>query len=106
MVPAGQQQQLAATFYAGPKVQDNLKHLAPGLELTVDYGWLWFIGQLLFWLLKAIHGLVGNWGWAIVGLTLTVKIAFLPAFRQKLQIDGQHAPCDAGTAAHQGTVWR
>ncbi len=76
MVPAGQQQQLAATFYAGPKVQDNLKHLAPGLELTVDYGWLWFIGQLLFWLLKAIHGLVGNWGWAIVGLTLTVKIAF------------------------------
>jgi YidC/Oxa1 family membrane protein insertase len=78
VVPAGQQQQVAAKFYAGPKVQDNLKHLSPGLELTVDYGWLWFIGQILFWMLKAIHGLVGNWGWAIMGLTLVVKAVFFP----------------------------
>ncbi|RZU48054.1 YidC/Oxa1 family membrane protein insertase [Fluviicoccus keumensis] len=78
VVPAGQQQQVAATFYAGPKVQDKLKHLAPGLELTVDYGWLWFIGQILFWLLKTIHALVGNWGWAIIGLTVTVKALFFP----------------------------
>jgi YidC/Oxa1 family membrane protein insertase len=78
VVPAGQQQQVAATFYAGPKVQDKLKHLAPGLELTVDYSWLWFIGQILFWLLKAIHGLIGNWGWAIMGLTLVVKAVFFP----------------------------
>jgi len=76
VVPAGTQQQLAATLYAGPKVQDRLKTLATGLDLTVDYGWLWFIGQPLFWLLKALHGLLGNWGWAIVGLTLAVKIAF------------------------------
>ncbi|HEX5278388.1 MAG TPA: membrane protein insertase YidC [Fluviicoccus sp.] len=78
IVPAGQQQQVAATFYAGPKIQDKLKHLAPGLELTVDYSWLWFIGQILFWLLKAIHGLIGNWGWAIMGLTLVVKAVFFP----------------------------
>lgn len=78
VVPAGQQQQVSAKFYAGPKVQDKLKHLAPGLELTVDYGWLWFIGQILFWMLKAIHGLVGNWGWAIMGLTLVVKAVFFP----------------------------
>ena len=70
------QNSIQATLYAGPKIQDNLKVLSPGLELTVDYGWLWFIAQFLFWLLKAIHGLLGNWGWAIVGLTVIVKMAF------------------------------
>ena len=61
-VAAGMQNSIQATLYAGPKIQDNLKVLSPGLELTVDYGWLWFIAQFLFWLLKAIHGLLGNWG--------------------------------------------
>ena len=75
-VAAGMQNSIQATLYAGPKIQDNLKVLSPGLELTVDYGWLWFIAQFLFWLLKAIHGLLGNWGWAIVGLTVIVKMAF------------------------------
>lgn len=75
-VAAGMQNSIQATLYAGPKIQDNLKVLSPGLELTVDYGWLWFIAQFLFWLLKAIHGILGNWGWAIVGLTVIVKMAF------------------------------
>ncbi len=75
-VAAGMQNSIQATLYAGPKIQDNLKVLSPGLELTVDYGWLSFIAQFLFWLLKAIHGLLGNWGWAIVGLTVIVKMAF------------------------------
>ena len=75
-VAAGMQNSIQATLYAGPKIQDHLKVLSPGLELTVDYGWLWFIAQFLFWLLKAIHGLLGNWGWAIVGLTVIVKMAF------------------------------
>ena len=75
-VAAGMQNSIQATLYAGPKIQDNLKVLSPGLELTVDYGWLWFIAQFLFWLLKAIHGVLGNWGWAIVGLTVIVKMAF------------------------------
>lgn len=68
--------QIAATFYAGPKIQDKLKALSPGLELTVDYGWLWPIAQFLFWLLKSIHGFLGNWGWSIVMLTILVKGAF------------------------------
>lgn len=76
VVPAGKQLSTTATLYTGPKVQDELAKLASGLELTVDYGWLWFIGQVLFWLLKHIHALVGNWGWAIVGLTVFVKAAF------------------------------
>ena len=46
------------------------------LELVVDYGWLWFIAQPLFWLLKFIHTYVGNWGFAIILLTILVKAAF------------------------------
>lgn len=68
--------QIGATFYAGPKIQDKLKALSSGLELTVDYGWLWPIAQFLFWLLKTIHGFIGNWGWSIVMLTILVKGAF------------------------------
>ncbi len=75
-VAPGQKGEVSAQFYAGPKIQDKLKALSEGLELTVDYGWLWFIAQFLFWLLKLIHGWVGNWGWAIVLLTVLVKAAF------------------------------
>ncbi|WP_062147659.1 membrane protein insertase YidC [Beggiatoa leptomitoformis] len=63
-------------FYAGPKIQDHLGALAPGLELTVDYGWFWFISQPLFWLLSLLHSFFGNWGWAIIILTLMIKLAF------------------------------
>lgn len=75
-VAPGMQNSINAKLYAGPKIQDHLKELSPGLELTVDYGWLWFIAQFLFWLLKHIHGFLGNWGWSIVGLTVLVKLAF------------------------------
>lgn len=63
-------------LYIGPKSQDVLKALSPGLDLTVDYGWLWFIAQPLFWMLQRIYALVGNWGWAIVILTILIKLAF------------------------------
>src|SRR5690606_31832273 len=61
-VPAGASQEISAGFYAGPKLQDRLEQLSKGLELTVDYGWLWFISQILFWLLVQFHELAGNWG--------------------------------------------
>ncbi|MEK8017085.1 MAG: membrane protein insertase YidC [Candidatus Parabeggiatoa sp.] len=64
------------TLYAGPKLQDKLAALSPGLDLTVDYGWLWFIAQPLFWMLKFIHQWIGNWGWAIIILTMMIKLAF------------------------------
>jgi len=52
-------------IFIGPKLQDEMKQVVPGLELTVDYGLLTVLAQPLFWLLKTIHGLLGNWGWAI-----------------------------------------
>ncbi len=70
------QQTLSITLYAGPKLQNKLAELAPSLDLTVDYGWLWFIAQPLFWMLDTIHDIVGNWGWAIIILTILIKLAF------------------------------
>ncbi|MBB3048680.1 YidC/Oxa1 family membrane protein insertase [Litorivivens lipolytica] len=67
---------LTAQLYVGPKDQYALEEISEGLELSVDYGWLWWIAQPLFWLLTQIHKLVGNWGLAIIGVTLLVKIIF------------------------------
>lgn len=76
VVEAGKSASLNAQFYVGPKLQDRLKALSPGLELTVDYGWLWPIAQFLFWVLKTLHSFIGNWGWSIIALTVLVKAAF------------------------------
>lgn len=70
---------LDSHFYVGPKIQDTLRALAPSLERAVDYGFLWFIAEPLFKALQFIHGLVGNWGWAIIILTLLIKAVFYPA---------------------------
>jgi YidC/Oxa1 family membrane protein insertase len=67
---------LKASFYAGPKDTEALEKISPFLDLTVDYGWLWMIAKPLFWLLKYIHSAIGNWGLAIIGLTLAVKALF------------------------------
>ncbi|MET1079560.1 MAG: membrane protein insertase YidC [Pseudomonas sp.] len=77
-VAPGEQGQTSATLYAGPKSQEHLKTLSPGLELTIDYGILWFIAQPIFWLLGHIHELLGNWGWSIIVLTIIIKLAFFP----------------------------
>ncbi|MDR9437910.1 MAG: membrane protein insertase YidC [Halomonas sp.] len=69
---------LGATLYMGPKIQERLEAVAPHLELTVDFGWLWFIANPLFWLLDHIHDLIGNWGWSIILLTMLVKTALWP----------------------------
>ena len=63
-------------LYVGPKNQAVLSDLAPHLDLVVDYGWLWWIAQPLFWLLTLIQSAVVNWGIAILILTLLVKLAF------------------------------
>ncbi|MCU1748167.1 membrane protein insertase YidC [Pseudomonas sp. 6D_7.1_Bac1] len=77
-VAPGAKAETSATLYAGPKSQAILKELSPGLELTVDYGILWFIAQPIFWLLQHIHALVGNWGWSIIFLTMLIKGIFFP----------------------------
>ncbi|NWA27470.1 membrane protein insertase YidC [Pseudomonas gingeri] len=74
----GQKTETSAVLYAGPKSQAVLKQLSPGLELTVDYGILWFIAQPIFWLLQHIHSLLGNWGFSIIVLTMLIKGLFFP----------------------------
>jgi len=63
-------------FVAGPKLQDELEAIAPGLELSVDYGWLTVLAKPIFWLLKQIQSVVINWGWSIILLTVLIKLAF------------------------------
>ena len=66
------------TFYMGPKEQYRLNKVATGLELTTDFGLLTFLAEPLFWLLSWLHGLFGNWGWAIIGVTVSLKALFYP----------------------------
>jgi len=75
---AGASTSLAATLYVGPQDQRTLEAIAPGLDLVADYGRLTFIAKPLFWLLGSLHRLVGNWGWAIVLLTVLIKAVFYP----------------------------
>jgi YidC/Oxa1 family membrane protein insertase len=75
-VAPGATADFAARFYAGPKDQYRLRAISPGLDLSVDYGWLWWIAQPLFYFLTKIHGWLGNWGWSIMVLTLGVKALF------------------------------
>jgi YidC/Oxa1 family membrane protein insertase len=63
-------------LFVGPKLQDQLRAAAPGLVLSVDYGFLTIIAQPLFWVLDKLHGLTGNWGWAIILLTVLIKLVF------------------------------
>lgn len=70
------QLQTSAKIYIGPEDAERLKNVAPGLDLTIDYGWLWIISSFLFWLMKHIYQIVGNWGWAIVLVTVLIKLAF------------------------------
>ncbi|RFA30651.1 membrane protein insertase YidC [Alkalilimnicola ehrlichii] len=66
----------SSQLYVGPKEQARLREIAPGLHLTVDYGFLTVISAPLFWLLERIYNLIGNWGWAIIILTLMIKLVF------------------------------
>jgi YidC/Oxa1 family membrane protein insertase len=66
----------AAKFYAGPSIAERLEKVAPGLQLTIDYGWFWFISGIIFWMMQKIYYVVGNWGWSIVLVTLVIKLLF------------------------------
>jgi YidC/Oxa1 family membrane protein insertase len=67
-----------ARLFSGPQTKKDLVETAPGLEYTVDYGWLKMVASPLFWVLSLIHSLVHNWGVAIILLTLLIKAAFYP----------------------------
>ena len=65
-------------LFAGPKIQPMMEKVATGLELTVDYSVLTFIGKPIYWLLNKIHSFIGNWGVAIMGVTFCIKLLFFP----------------------------
>jgi YidC/Oxa1 family membrane protein insertase len=77
-IDAGSKGSVNVQLYIGPQEQGVLKTVAPGLELVVDYGMLHVIAAPIFWLLEWFHKLVGNWGWAIVLLTVLIKLVFFP----------------------------
>jgi len=73
---SGEEIGFSSRLYLGPKLQDEIPDIAPGLEYTVNYGIFTVFSKPLFWLLEKIHDVVGNWGWAIVILTILIKGAF------------------------------
>ncbi len=75
-VAPGQQITTQAKLYAGPAIADKLEQTAPSLNLTIDYGWFWFISALIFWMMQKIYDVVGNWGWSIVLVTIVIKLLF------------------------------
>ncbi|MDG6895671.1 membrane protein insertase YidC [Volucribacter amazonae] len=78
VVPAGQSQVISSKLWTGPKLQNDMEKVANNLDLTVDYGWAWFISKPLFMLLELIQSIVKNWGLAIIGVTLVVKAILYP----------------------------
>ena len=76
VVAAGTSGKFESQLFVGPKIVKRLEEISPGLELTVDYGVLTFLSKPLYWLLSWYHSFVGNWGVAIILLTLTVKAVF------------------------------
>jgi YidC/Oxa1 family membrane protein insertase len=77
-VEPGGERSIGLDLYSGPKVQEKLIAAAPGLERTVDYGWLFFIAEPLYVALQFLYKFVGNWGWAIILLTFGIKLIFYP----------------------------
>jgi YidC/Oxa1 family membrane protein insertase len=74
----GQQKTFTVPLYAGPQTQKVLEKTAPGLDLARDYGWLTPLAYPIFWSLEKIERIVGNWGWAIIILTILLKLALYP----------------------------
>ncbi len=82
---AGETAQINSILYLGPKDQDTLAGIARGLDLTVDYGFLFMISQPLFTFLQFIHSLVGNWGFSIILITIVVKGAMYPLTKKQYE---------------------
>jgi YidC/Oxa1 family membrane protein insertase len=82
-ITANSTQEFSATFYTGPKLQDRLEAISKTLNLTVDYGFLWWMALPLHWLLTFFYGIVGNWGFAIMLLTLAVRGAMYPLTKKQ-----------------------
>jgi YidC/Oxa1 family membrane protein insertase len=77
-VAPGDQVTYQTSFFAGPKIVNRLEEISPYLDLTVDYGWLWWVAKPLHWVLEQTHKVSNNWGWAIILLTVVIKLILFP----------------------------
>lgn len=84
-IQPGETATISSALYLGPKDQDTLAEIARGLDLTVDYGFLWMISKYLFFFLQFIHSLVGNWGFSIILITIVVKGAMYPLTKKQYE---------------------
>jgi YidC/Oxa1 family membrane protein insertase len=84
-IQAGDTAQINSILYLGPKDQDTLADIAKGLDLTVDYGFLWMISKYLFKFLQVIQSFVGNWGFSIIIITVVVKGLMYPLTKKQYE---------------------
>ncbi|MDR0779541.1 MAG: membrane protein insertase YidC [Pseudomonadales bacterium] len=77
-IAPGQSATLSTALWVGPKDQERLAAIAPKLGQIIDYGKLWFVAYPVFWLLSHIYKVVGNFGVAIIALTVVIRLLFLP----------------------------
>lgn len=75
----------SSQLFSGPKIQPEMEQVAQGLELTVDYSWLTIIAKPIYWLLNKFYGYVGNWGLAILDVTLVIKLLFFKLSKASYQ---------------------
>ena len=75
-ISPGEEKEFKEQIYIGPKNQTTLAGISEGLDLTVDYGWLWFLAKPLFWGLSKLYELTKNWGWSIILVTIFLKLFF------------------------------
>jgi YidC/Oxa1 family membrane protein insertase len=66
------------TLYVGPKLPKQLVEIEENLDLTVDYGFLWWLGKPMYWFLDLGYSLFNNWGLAIIFLTVALKLLTWP----------------------------
>lgn len=78
VIETGASGSMSMPLYVGPQEQDNLKQLAPGLDLVVDYGWLTVLAYPMFAVLSWINKIISNWGWTIIIFTILLKLVFFP----------------------------
>jgi len=74
----GDSKSIRNTLYVGPKLPKQLAEIEENLDLTVDYGFLWWLGKPMYWLLDLGNNIFNNWGLAIIFLTVVLKLATWP----------------------------
>ncbi|MGL6291565.1 MAG: membrane protein insertase YidC, partial [Silanimonas sp.] len=85
IVPPGGSDRVELSLWVGPKLQDPMAAAHPSLPLSLDYGIFSFLAQPLFWVLNWLHGLFGNWGWAIIGIVVILKLLLYPVSAKQYQ---------------------